>query len=261
MNIKRIIVASLASMAFFASLNAQQSRTQAIMNAALQGWDIELRAGINIGGPSPLPLPEELRSIDSYSPTLPFSFEANFIKRFDERQKWGILFGVKLENKNMETKATVKNYGMEIVGDEGQKVSGRWTGGVQTSVKNSYLTFPILGTYKVHPRTNIKAGVFLSYMMDGKFNGYVYDGYLREGDPTGLKNEFKDGKTTTYDFSKDLRKFQWGLQAGVDWRAFTHLKVYADLTWGLNAIYRKDFNTITFNMYPIYLNCGIGYLF
>ena len=33
-----------------ASVTAQESRTQKIINAALRGWDIELRCGYNIGG-------------------------------------------------------------------------------------------------------------------------------------------------------------------------------------------------------------------
>ena len=82
-----------------------------------------------------------------------------------------------------------------------------------------------------------------------------------EDDPTGPKVEFTDGKIATYDFSDDLRHFQWGLQVGAGWRAFKHLNVYADLTWGLNDIFKSDFNTITFAMYPIYLNIGFGYAF
>lgn len=62
-------------------------------------------------------------------------------------------------------------------------------------------------------------------------------------------------------FSDNLRKFQWGLQLGGEWRAFKHLNVYADLTWGLNDIFKKDFDTIAFAMYPIYLNVGFGYAF
>ena len=45
---------------------AQQSRTQKIINAALKGWNIELRAGYNLGGTSPIPLPVEIREIKSY---------------------------------------------------------------------------------------------------------------------------------------------------------------------------------------------------
>ena len=48
---------------------------------------------------------------------------------------------------------------------------------------------------------------------------------------------------------------------GGEWRAFKHLNVYADLTWGLNDIFKKDFDTISFAMYPIYLNVGFGYAF
>ena len=87
------------------------------------------------------------------------------------------------------------------------------------------------------------------------------DGYLREDNPTGPKVEFTDNKVATYDFSNDLRHFQWGLQAGAGWRAFKHLNIYADLTWGLNNIFKNDFHTITFAMYPIYLNIGFGYAF
>ena len=53
-----------------------------------------------------------------------------------------------------------------------------------------------------------------------------------------------NGAIATYDFSGDLRKFQWGVQAGVDWQAFKHLKVHADLNWGLNDIFNKDLSLI-----------------
>ena len=257
---RKYILAVLA-VAFSLTVNAQMSQTQKIINATLKGWQLELRAGYNLGGTAPVPLPEEIRSMDSYSPKIPFTIEADFLRFFGEKKKWGLSWGVKLENKAMDTKATVKNYGMEIFGDEGERVAGRWTGGVRTKVDNSYLTFPILAVYKVHPRTNIRAGVYLSYMIDGEFSGYVYDGYLRQEDPTGLKVPYGDGKTASYDFSDELRKFQCGAQLGVDWMAFKHLKVFADLTWGLNDIFNNDFKTITFSMYPIYFNFGLGYLF
>ena len=32
----------------------------------------------------------------------------------------------------MITKATVKNYGMEIIGNDGNRLKGNWTGGVKT---------------------------------------------------------------------------------------------------------------------------------
>ena len=169
--------------------------------------------------------------------------------------------GLRLENKGMETKARVKNYGMEIIGDGGEHLAGNWTGKVKTKFKASYFSIPILAAYQLSPRVRLSAGPYVSFMTSGDFNGYVSDGYLRKGDPTGTKVEFKDGNTAPYDFSKDLRSFQWGMQAGAEWKAFKHLTVHADLEWGLNDIFKKEFKTITFNMYPIYLNAGFGYAF
>ena len=242
-----------------ASVTAQESRTQKIINAALRGWDIELRCGYNIGGTSPLPLPAEIREIKSFSPSTGFTAEANFTKRITD-SKFGILFGVKVDNKYMDTDARVKNYGMEII-DNGAKAEGKWTGGVKTKVRNSYLTVPIQGVYRVHPRTNLKLGMFFSYLMEGEFSGYVYDGYLRNIDPTGEKATFSGDAIATYDFSEDLNKFQYGLQIGADWKAFKHLKVYGDLSWGLNSVFPSSFKTITFKMYPISFNPGVGYIF
>ncbi|RHJ80663.1 porin family protein [Parabacteroides sp. AM08-6] len=261
---KNIIVICVCGLALLlAALPAfgQMDRNQGIIKSALIGLEYEVKAGILIGGTSPLPLPAEIREISSYNPTLVVAVEGNVTKWLDKEEKWGMMVGLRLENKGMKTDARVKNYGMEIIGDGGEIVKGNWTGNVKTKVKNSYLTVPVLGTYKFSPRFRMNLGPYFSYMMEGDFSGDVYDGYLREGNPTGNKWIFEDGKSASYDFSKNLRKFQWGAQLGAEWRAFKHLNVCADLTWGLNDIFKKDFETITFAMYPIYLNVGFGYAF
>lgn len=244
-----------------AHIQAQENSNRTLIKAALHGWEYEVKAGISIGGTSPIPLPAEIRSLDSYNPTLAVPIEGNAIKWFGEKKKWGLNIGLRLENKNMITKATVKNYSMEIIGDDGNRLAGNWTGGVKTKVRNSYITLPVLATHKLSNRWNIKAGPYISYLLDGEFSGDVYEGYLREGNPTGQKIVFTDGAVAKYDFSDDIRKFAYGIQVGADWRAFKHLKVFADFTWGLNDIMKKDFKTISFAMYPIYLNFGFGYSF
>ena len=228
------------------SAQAQEERNQGIIWSYLHGWEYGIKAGFSIGGTSPLPLPEEIRKIDSYAPGgLAISIEGNATKWFDT--KWGMTVGVRLENKNMTTEATVKNYGMKIINTNGGELQGLWTGGVKTKVKNSYLTIP--------------AGPYVSYLIERNFSGHVYEGHLRTPDQTGSRVDFTGESIATYDFSDNLRKFQWGLQLGGEWRAFKHLNVYADLTWGLNDIFKKDFDTISFAMYPIYLNVGFGYAF
>ena len=176
-------------------------------------------------------------------------------------KKWGMTAGIRLENKTMTTEATVKNYGMKIINTNGGELQGLWTGGVKTKVKNSYLTIPVLANYKISDRWKVSLGPYVSYMTEGNFSGHVYEGHLRTPDETGQRVDFSGESVATYDFSDNLRKFQWGAQLGGEWKAFKHLNVYADLTWGLNDIFKKDFDTITFAMYPIYLNIGFGYAF
>ena len=256
-----IVLIGILCLSGVITLKAQQERNQGIIWSSLRGLEYTVKAGINIGGTAPVPLPREIRAIDSYRPTLCVSIEGDIKKWFGESKEWGMMIGLRLENKGMRTKAEVKNYGMEIIGEDGNRLKGNWTGGVRTKVQNSYLTIPILAAYKLNQRVNLKAGAYFSYLMDGDFSGHVYEGYLRKDDPTGEKVNFNNGAIASYDFSSDLRNFQWGAQLGVDWKAFKHLKVYADLNWGMNDIFNKDFKTITFDMYAVYLNVGFGYAF
>ena len=62
-----------------------------------------------------------------------------------------------------------------------------------------------------------------------------------------------------YDFSDDMRNWQVGVDFGIDWRLNNRWGLCADLSWGLNGIFKKDFETIEQTMYPIYGSVGITY--
>ena len=234
------------------------SKIDNLLRAAIHGWHIRLGAGFNIGGAAPLPLPAEIRSIDGYNPGMNIALEGAVHKQID-KTPWGILLGVRFEKKGMTTDATVKNYHMEAVNDDGSgTVIGAWTGEVRTELDNNYLTFPILATYNVGKRWQLSAGPYLSWMFDGQFTGAAHDGYIRDQNPTGEKAEVN---RASYNFSKNLRKFHWGVQVGGEFKAYKHLGVFANLQWGLNGIFPEDFNSVTFELYPIYANIGFNYLF
>ena len=258
---KHIILILTLFLCGFTQSHAQSSEHKGLIWLASHGLDYEVKAGINIGGTSPLPLPKEIRSLDNYSPGLAITLEGNATKWIDIKQKWGVSLGIKLDSKEMETKASVKNYGMEIFSETGGKIKGLWTGGVKTKVKMSYLTIPVLANYRISSRWKVMAGPYFSYMMNGEFSGNVYEGHLRTPEASGSGVNFEGENMAAYDFSDNLRHFQWGLQVGGEWKAYKHLNVHADLTWGLNDIFEKDFTTVSFAMYPIYLNLGFGYEF
>ena len=160
----------------------------------------------------------------------------------------------------METDANVKNYGMEII-EQGNHVAGYWTGDVHTTYKSSFVTLPISLNYHLANRWKLRLGTFVSYRMDGNFSGYVTEGYLREGSPIGEKVSFTNGQIASYDFSNHLRHWHWGVLIGGSWQAFKRFNINAELSYGINNIFTKDFKSITFNMYPIYMNIGFGYHF
>lgn len=248
---------SLAAQAPEAGRKEVKDTDRNLINAALKGWHVRLGAGVSIGGTSPLPIPAEIREIESFSPTLCIQLEGAAQKKFDKH--WGVLVGIRFENKGMETKARVKNYHMEAVNADGSgTVNGAFTGHVRTATDLNYLSFPVLATYAFNDRWQLMFGPYLSWMMKGDFTGDAHDGYIRDQNPTG---KYTDVTLATYDFSHDLRRFHWGLQLGGEFKAYRHLSVTADLQWGLNGIFPSDFGSVTFDLYPIYGTIGFHYLF
>lgn len=249
-------IASIMSLSATAGNDKVGDTDRNLLKAALQGWHIRLGVGYNLGGTAPLPIPVEIRGIEGFNPGLNLEVEGSVEKMFGKGD-WGLRWGIRLETKGMTTNADTKNYYMEVKNGDGI-VSGYWTGKVETKVKNTYLTIPVLAVYRINERWNVSGGAFASYLLDGEFTGAAYDGYLREGDPTGEKTELDNAG---YDFSSDLLKFHWGLQVGGEFKAYKHLAVFANLKWGLNGIFPGDYSSVTFALYPIYGTLGFTYLF
>lgn len=222
-----------------------------LQNAEKAGWQVRLSAAYNIGGTSPIPLPVEVRAIEGFNPGLHFSIAGDVQKGITEA--WALRCGIRFETKGMTTDADTKMYHMELEG-----IEGVFTGKVKTKVKNSYLTLPVVGVYNISTRWSVNAGAYVSYLVDGEFSGSAYNGYLREKDPTGPKQEIP---SAGYEFSDKLRKFNWGLQAGFEYRAYKHLGVFANLLWSMNGIFPTDFGGVTFALYPIYGSLGFAYIF
>lgn len=222
-------------------------------------FEYRLKAGFNVGGTSPIPLPSEIRKIKSYSPSLSLGLGADVVRHISD--KWAVMSGLTLENKGMRAEAQVKSYYIEMVISDGESdgfVEGVFTGEVKTKAKNSYLTLPLAAVYKISPRWELNAGFFVSILLDGSFTGEAHNGFIRAGDPTGDRIGVTNA---TYDFSNDIQNFNWGAQFGARFRAYRQFSVYGDLSWAFNNIFKKDFTGISFKMYNIYMNIGFAYTF
>lgn len=216
------------------------------------------RIGYSIGGTAPLGIPAEIRKLNKYVLQPNVSFGVDLLKPVSER--WGVIAGVRYENKAMHIDASVKNYHMQLT-QGGQSLEGMFTGNNDSQAVQWAFTVPVLGTYNVNNRWRLKFGPYFSYITDRNFSGFAYDGYLRVGDPTGAKIYLgsTDEERGNYDFHEDVRRLQWGLDLGVDFFFTRKLGVYADLTWGLSGFFKGSFKTLDQTLYPIYGTIGIAY--
>lgn len=234
-------------------------------NDFLHNYTYYARLGYDIGGTAPIGMPASIRTLHSYS------LRPNFTLGVDGYHaisgKWGYIIGLHFENKGMKTDAGVKGYHMKIVRG-GEELEGVFTGSVVTKVDQSLITVPLQGTYDVCDKFKIKLGPYVSYAISKHFEGYAYDGYLRrqeeghpKGDPTGQKVELGHdaGERGDYDFSGDMRNWQFGIDLGADWYISKRWGASVGLTWGLTGIFKKDFSVIEQTMYPIYGTIGVIY--
>lgn len=252
-----IITIILLGSSAFSLAQESQSEKQSFFSHNI---DYQVRAQFSIGGSSPLGLPREIRSIDSYNPTMQLGLQAHVTKWFSENSKWGMRVGIGFDGKGMKTKATVKNYKTEII-QQNEYIGGYFTGKVKTKVNNTYFTVPVSAVYKLSDNWQLYGGLYVSALVDKTFDGSVSDGYLKQDSPTGSQITFEADSSAPYDFSSELNNFQWGAQFGGEFKLNGHFVLFGDLTYGINQLLDKDFTSIDFSMHNIYLNLGFGYKF
>lgn len=224
----------------------------------LDSLQLKARAGYNIGGTTPIPLPETIRSLDGYSLTP--SFMVGFDAMLPLTPQWGIMTGLRFENKGMKADVTTKAYFMEVVKGD-QKMAGLFTGHVEQEVRQWMLTVPVQVTLTLGRKVMLKGGPYVSFLLDKEFGGIASDGYLRKDTPTGPKILMgsREGEWATYDFDDDMRSVQFGVGLGIDWQVYKCLGVSADLNWGLTGIFPGDFKTVEQTLYPVYGTIGVFY--
>lgn len=265
---KRVSTCVFVLCYYFLCSFAQTESTGIIRQLAENGYRITLRAGYNIGGCAPMPMPQEIKSINGYNPGFNMGIGADIEKMFNDR--WGVMSGIRFESKSMDADATVENY-HTVLSRNGDLVEGNFTGKESTSTERTLITVPIRLLYRPSRIWTLQAGPYISYALKKEFSGKATEGYIRtlNNDPiTGLpapignRIDITPDNPATYDFSEKMRRLEWGVSIDVDCQCFKQLMVYANIDWGMSDIFRNSFDdTISFPMYSIYATIGFGYTF
>ncbi len=224
----------------------------------LNNLNLKARAGYSIGGTAPLGIPATIRSLDAFRLTP--SFMAGMDAMLPLSGNWGMMVGLRFENKAMDGEITTKNYYMEVVKGDSH-LAGMYTGGVRQKVTEWMFTVPVMATLQLGRKVQLKAGPYVSLLLSKDFSGYVFDGYLRQNNPTGAKIVMghEENERATYDFSENMRNFPAGVVVGAAWLVGKRVGVSADLNWGLTGVHKSDFKTIEQTLYPIYGTIGVFY--
>lgn len=219
---------------------------------------LRLRAGYSLGATTPIGIPATIRKLNSFALTPNIVVGVDAALPLDAR--WGLLAGLRFENKGMQATVTTKGYHMAMV-KGGEELEGVYTGRVEQHVKAWMVSLPVQATYSLSRKWQLCFGPYFSLLTARGFSGEVSDGYLRKDDPTGQKIEMGHGpdETATYDFSADMRRFQTGLDLGTHWQAARRLGIGADIAWGLTGLMRSSFKTVEQTLYPIYGTLSVTY--
>jgi hypothetical protein len=222
---------------------------------AQESWEYKINAGYNLGGSSPLSFPAEIRKIEQFSPAgfVPhIALEAT--RWFNE--KWGISAQLSVDNKGFTVRDQVKSMYTEIqIEGNPEPQRGNFTGKNTTEVQNTYLTVPVLATYRAK-EWNTQFGVYVGYLCQSSFKGTASDGYIRRESPIGEKINVP---SASFDFSKEQNRLDYGLLLAEEWNFFRRFAVRGQITWGFHSLFPSDFTGMSFDMYNIYGGLGLSY--
>ena len=262
---KRSIYIIAALFSFVMSVYAQQENKWEKWGPTrgLKEGGFIARAGYVVGGITPVPLPAELRKINSFSPRGGVSLGIDGYRMFSKHL--GVSLGAHFFWEGIHTSADVKNYYVSI-NLEGNPTKGYFTGTNVNDIELWGVTFPLLATYRMSPRWNVSFGPYLSYYYKQSFTGETYDnddgvGYLRVDDPTGDRIDFtRENPGPSPDNMTDyMLPLNFGIELGFDWKAMRHLNVFGKLDWGLTDIWSPNFDAMSFKMYPVFFTLGVAY--
>ena len=249
MNFNKIKILTAIVLAVFTAMAMQAT--------VLDSLRLDARLGYTVGGTIPTHIGKEIRGINSFNPGLNFSLGAEASLPLSGR--WSIHTGLRLELGSMDVDSRVKNYDIEVVrGDE--SLAGIFTGNVRIRTAQRRITLPIQAQYNFSPQFKLRGGLFMGWLANRRFWGWAYDGYLREGTPVGAKIEMgtEPGDRGDFDFDKNMRHMQWGLDVGADWQFSRRWGLFAELTYGFNGLFKSDFHSVQ-TLRPMYGSLGISY--
>ena len=261
------------------------SDSTSIMAASSVKPRLSLRLGYSIGGTIPIDFPAEMRALNSYSPKVNYQFGIDYERMLTD--KYGLQLGLYLERRGFKSEVEMRHYDITLE-QGGEKIKGPFSGNVVIEIVQIGVTIPVQATWHPDERWTLRLGPYVSYIHDRSFQGYAYgkkvydadgkwtgsfDAYIRRDEIRGEKVEIGDiykdeagnvvdkrGTFSGEDYNSYLRRLQYGVDMGAEFKINRSWGAYANLSFGLNSAFNgKEGNPVSMALHPTYLTVGLTY--
>ena len=261
------------------------SDSTSIMAASSVKPRLSLRLGYSIGGTIPIDFPAEMRALNSYSPKVNYQFGIDYEHMLTD--KYGLQLGLYLERRGFKSEVEMRHYDITLE-QGGEKIKGPFSGNVVIEIVQIGVTIPVQATWHPDERWTLRLGPYVSYIHDRSFQGYAYgkkvydadgkwtgsfDAYIRRDEIRGEKVEIGDiykdeagnvvdkrGTFSGEDYNSYLRRLQYGVDMGAEFKINRSWGAYADFSFGLNSAFNgKEGNPVSMALHPTYLTVGLTY--
>ena len=261
------------------------SDSTSIMAASSVKPRLSIRLGYSIGGTIPIDFPAEMRALNSYSPKVNYQFGIDYERMLTD--KYGLQLGLYLERRGFKSEVEMRHYDITLE-QGGEKIKGPFSGNVVIEIVQIGVTIPVMATWHPDEKWTLRLGPYVSYIHDRSFQGYAYgkkvydadgkwtgsfDAYIRRDEIRGEKVEIGDiykdeagnvvdkrGTFSGEDYNSYLRRLQYGVDMGAEFKINRSWGAYADFSFGLNSAFNgKEGNPVSMALHPTYLTVGLTY--
>lgn len=242
-----------------------------ILSSSLKAQEMDKKidwffvGGLNIGTTAPIPFPSSQLDIKDVTFKLNPQLGANVIYNIND--KWGIGTGITIDWKSMNVRTKVHDVYSSITVPvtiegipAGTILHGHIEGRAVTKTNMIYLTEPFYGTYRFNHKWQVRLGGYIAQTLKREFKGSVSDVNIVidkiNGNPIGELD--KNIPYATYNFSKNVHKFETGLLTGAEYRLNNNVGFYASFTWALNPYFSGE-NPVDFTTRNLFGSLGVTY--
>ena len=226
-----------------------------------------------------------MRALNSYSPKVNYQFGIDYERMLTD--KYGLQLGLYLERRGFKSEVEMRHYDITLE-QGGEKIKGPFSGNVVIEIVQIGVTIPVQATWHPDERWTLRLGPYVSYIHDRSFQGYAYgkkvydadgkwtgsfDAYIRRDEIRGEKVEIGDiykdeagnvvdkrGTFSGEDYNSYLRRLQYGVDMGAEFKINRSWGAYADFSFGLNSAFNgKEGNPVSMALHPTYLTVGLTY--